>query len=392
VTVPLGYRFAATYAGIRKTSQDDLVLMLSDRPASAAAVFTSNLVKAAPVVISAGYLRESKGSARAIVANAGNANCATPTGARVARATARAAAAALRVREREVLLASTGVIGVPLDENLIVQALPGLIRSLAPENFEAAAKAILTTDTVSKTASVELQLKSGAVRVAGIVKGAGMIHPRMATMLSFLFTDAELTPAELKPMLAAAVEASFNRISVDGDTSTNDTVYLLANGVSGVRPAGGERARMQAALSQVAGDLAVQIVRDGEGARKLLTILVEGASSDRSAAQIARAIANSPLVKTALAGADPNWGRILSAAGASGEKFDPSKVDIDLNGSPVCRRGTAAEFPEEEVKRSLEGRESLLQFAIRGKGRGRARFWTCDLTEEYVRINASYRT
>jgi glutamate N-acetyltransferase/amino-acid N-acetyltransferase len=392
VTLPLGYRFAATYAGIRKISKPDLALMVSDRPAAAAAVFTTNLVKAAPVILSVRHLTRSKGYARAIVANAGNANCATPAGLAVARATAKSAAAALGSLEHEILIASTGVIGVPLDEKRITAALPGLASSLSPENFEAAALAILTTDTVPKTAWAEVKLKTGLVRVAGMVKGAGMIHPRMATMLGFLFTDAAARPAELQSLLASVTEATFNRISVDGDTSTNDTVFLLANGASGVRPSGRERQRLQAAIAEVAEKLAIAIVRDGEGAQKLLTIDVEGAANDRAAATIARAIANSPLVKTALAGADPNWGRILSAAGNSGAKFDPAKVDIDLNGFAVCRRGTAAEFSEDEVKRSLAGRESSLRFLIRGQGKGRARFWTCDLTEEYVRINANYRT
>ncbi len=392
MTPPAGYRFASSYAGIRKTAQDDLALMVSDRRAAAAAVFTSNLVKAAPVTVSAAHLAQSKGWARAIVANAGNANCATPNGLRVARATARAAAELLGVREREVLLASTGVIGVPLDEKLIGNALPRLAASLAAENFEAVSRAILTTDTTPKTAVAEVRLRAGAVRVAGMVKGAGMIHPRMATMLSFIFCDADLKPPELRPMLKAAVERSFNRISVDGDTSTNDTVFLLANGASDVRPVGRERALVAAALGEVAEQLAVAIARDGEGARKLLTIEIEGASSDRAAVAMARAIANSPLVKTALAGADPNWGRILSAAGSSGVIFDPARVDIALNGFAVCRRGTAAEFSEDQVKRSLEARESTLRLSIRGKGKGRAQFWTCDLTEDYIRINASYRT
>lgn len=392
MTLPLGYRFASTYAGIRKTAQDDLALMVSDHPAAAAAVFTRNLVKAAPLVVSAGHLARTKGWCRAIVANAGNANCATPDGLRVARSTARASAAALQIREPEVLLASTGVIGVPLDEDLILKALPALAAALAPENFQAASRAIMTTDTVPKTAWAEVRLKAGLVRVAGMAKGAGMIHPRMATMLCFLFTDARLTPPELKPMLAGAVEQTFHRVSVDGDTSTNDTVYLLANGAAGVRPAGGEKKKLQAALTEVAEQLAVAIARDGEGARKLVRIVVEGTPSDRVAAQIARSIANSPLVKTALAGADPNWGRILSAAGCAGVVFDPARVDIDLNGFPVCRRGVAAEFSEEEVKRSLDAGETSVRLAIRGRGKGRARFWTCDLTEEYIRINASYRT
>ena len=390
--LPLGYRFAATYAGIRKTSQEDLALIVSDHAAATAAVFTSNRVKAAPLLVSAEHLAASKGRSRAIVANAGNANCATPAGSAVARATAKAVAGALGIREQEVLLASTGVIGVPLDAGLIVNALPQLYSVLSPANFDAVSRAIMTTDTVPKTASVEVPLKGGTVRIAGMVKGAGMIHPRMATMLSFILTDADLKPAELKLMLKAAVAQSFNRISIDGDTSTNDTVYLLANGASGVRPGPGERQRLQAALNGVTEKLAVAIVRDGEGAQKLLTIDVQGAVTDRDAELIARSIANSPLLKTALAGADPNWGRVLSAAGNSGAKFDPARVDIDWNGFAVCRRGTAAEFSEDEVKRSLDAPESALRFKIRGKGKGKSRFWTCDLTEEYIRINASYRT
>ena len=269
MTVPLGYRFAATYAGVRKTPEDDLALMVSDRPAAAAAVFTTNLVKAAPLIVSAQYLARSKGTARAIVANAGNANCAAPDGVHVARATARAAARLLRVKEHEVLVASTGVIGVPLDKKLIVDALPRLAADLTPANFAAAARAIMTTDTVPKTASAEVGVKAGVVRIAGMAKGAGMIHPRLATMLAFLFTDAALTPSELRPMLVAAVEASFNRISVDGDTSTNDTVYLLANGASGARPARAGLNKVQVTLTDVAQQLATAIVRDGEGARKL---------------------------------------------------------------------------------------------------------------------------
>ena len=392
MTLPREYRFAATYAGIRKTAQDDLALMVSDRTAAAAAVFTRNLVKAAPLLVSAQYLAQTRGYCRAIVANAGNANCATTNGVRVARATARAAAVALGIREREVLLASTGVIGVPLDETLILEALPRLAASLAPESFEASSRAILTTDTGPKTAMAAVRLKSGTVRIAGMAKGAGMIHPRLATMLSFIFTDAQLLPSELKPMLAAAVETSFNRISVDGDTSTNDTVYLLANGASGVRPVGSDRRKVQGALAEVAEQLAVAIARDGEGARKLLTIVVEGASGDGAAAQIARSIANSPLVKTALAGADPNWGRILSAAGNAGVKFDPGRVDIEMNGVLVCRQGKNIEFSESEAQRTLQAPESTVRLVIRGKGRGRARFWTCDMTEDYIRINASYRT
>ncbi len=392
MNLPLGYRFAATYAGIRKKQDDDLALMLSDRPAAAAAVFTRNLVKAAPLVVSAKHLARTRGWCRAILANAGNANCATPDGVTVARATARSAAEFLKLRETDILLASTGVIGVPLDPELIEEALPRLVAGLAPDNFAAASRAILTTDTETKTATTQVQLKGGLVRIAGMAKGAGMIHPRMATMLAFLFTDAELSPADLKPMLGRSVETSFHRISVDGDTSTNDTVYLLANGASGVRPAPSEKGRLEAALNAVTEQLAVAIARDGEGGRKLVTILVEGAANDRDAAQIARSIANSPLVKTAMAGGDPNWGRVLSAAGNAGVALDPFRVDIDLNGAAVCRKGVAAPFVDADVKRTLQGPEILIRLTIRGSGKGRARFWTCDLTEFYIRINASYRT
>jgi glutamate N-acetyltransferase/amino-acid N-acetyltransferase len=392
MTLPHGYCFAATYAGIRKTALDDVALLVSDRPAAAAAVFTRNRVKAAPLLVSAQHLAQSKGCCRAIVVNAGNANCATSGGLEAARRTARAAAKALGVKQHEVLVSSTGVIGVPLPVEKLEAALPGLAAALAPENFDAASRAILTTDTGPKTAWAEVRLKGGTARIAGMAKGAGMIHPGMATMLAFVFTDASLTPAELRAMLRAAVEESFHRISVDGDTSTNDTVFLLANGASGARPAAKEMAKVQGAVTEVMTELARAIARDGEGARKLITITVEGAANDRAAAQIARAIANSALCKTAIAGSDPNWGRILCAAGYSGAAFDAGRVDIELNGFAVCRRGVAAEFSEDEVKRSLDGRDVSIRVAIQGRGRGRARFWTCDLTEEYIRINASYRT
>jgi glutamate N-acetyltransferase/amino-acid N-acetyltransferase len=225
-----------------------------------------------------------------------------------------------------------------------------------------------------------------------MAKGSGMIHPRMATMLVFLFTDAEIAARALNKMLGAAVRNSFNRISVDGDTSTNDSVYLLANGASGVRLRKKDLPAFQSALDEITQQLAIAIVRDGEGARRLLTIEVAGARDDAAAERIARAIANSPLVKTALAGADPNWGRILSSAGASGVGFDPLKVDIVINGHRVCRRGVRAEFGEGEVQASMEKPESALLFEIRGSGKGKAKFWSCDLTEEYIQINAEYRT
>lgn len=390
--LPLGYRYAATYAGIRKENKDDLALIVSDTVASAAALFTTNRVQAAPVQIARRHLEESGGKARAILVNAGNANCATRTGLRVALASCRAAARQLKVPVRHVLPASTGVIGVELDGSLILKALPRLVRKLSENCFQDVARAIMTTDRIPKVAFGEVPLKRGTIRIAGMTKGAGMIHPRMATTLGFLMTDAAIAPAHLKPMLQRAADRSYHRLSVDGDTSTNDTLVLLANGACGIMPDANERLVFEEVLAWVMQDLAEMIARDGEGARKKITIHVTGAPSDEDAVRLARAIANSPLVKTAIAGSDPNWGRILSAAGNSGVGFEPSQVDILLQGVPVCRGGVAAEFSERELKAKLDSSDCIIRFILRGKGRGEACFWTCDLTEEYVRINASYRT
>jgi glutamate N-acetyltransferase/amino-acid N-acetyltransferase len=390
--LPLGYRYASVYAGIRAVEKDDLALIVSGLPAAAAAVFTQNRVQAAPVLLARRNLRASKGQAGAILVNAGNANCATRTGEAVALATCRAAAKALRLPAHQVLTASTGVIGVELDPRLILNALPRAVEKLSENGFGAAARAIMTTDLVPKEAHQSVKLRRGRVRISGMTKGSGMIQPLMATTLGFVMTDAAIPAASLRPMLRRAVERSYNRISVDGDTSTNDTLIVLANGASGVRPDPPEMAKFESALTGVLEDLARQIARDGEGARKLVTIDVAGASSDAAAARIARAVANSPLVKTAIAGSDPNWGRIISAAGNSGAIFDPARVDIDLQGVRVCRGGLAAEFSEPDLKKKLDERECSIRFAIRGGAKGKARFWTCDLTEDYIRINASYRT
>jgi len=385
VNLPRGYRYSSVYAGVRKAAKDDVALIVSDVPAAGAAVFTRNRVVAAPVTVARENLRRSRGRVRALLINAGNANCATRTGERVARECIAAVARELGTAADEILPASTGVIGVERDSRLIVDCVPRLVKGLDEKRFEDAAAAILTTDTRLKTAFAEVQ----GARIAGMTKGSGMIHPRMATTLGFIVTDAPFTPAALRAMLHRGVERSYNRISVDGDTSTNDMVAVVANGASGARPSPKE---FEAALGGVLESLAAQIVRDGEGARKLITIEVEGASSDAAAEKIARAIANSPLVKTAVAGSDPNWGRILSSAGTAGAPFDPRRVDIDLQGCAVCREGVAADFDESELKEKLGAAECRIRFTIRGRGRGRARFWTCDLTEDYIRINASYRT
>ncbi len=386
--LPLGYRYSAVYAGIRKDRRDDLALIVSDGPASAAAVFTRNLVQAAPVKLARRHLKKSGGRVRAVLINAGNANCATPNGEKAALETCRAAAKQLKARTEEVFPASTGVIGVELDQSLILNALPALFQALAPHRFEDAARAILTTDTVPKIATREVRLKSGVVRIAGFTKGAGMIQPNMATTLGFVMTDAAIHPRDLRRILTRATERSYHRISVDGDTSTNDTVLLLANGASGVKAS----ESVETALCELMEDLARQIARDGEGARKLITIEVSGANDNDSAARLARAIANSPLVKTAIAGSDPNWGRILSAAGNAGVPFDPSRTTIALQGVTVCESGVAAAFSESDLKTKLTPPDCTITFSIRGRGKGHARFWTCDLTEDYIRINASYRT
>jgi glutamate N-acetyltransferase/amino-acid N-acetyltransferase len=385
MALPMGYRYAAAFGGIRKVAKDDVALIVSDTPAVAAAVLTKNRVVAAPVEIARANLQRAKGRVRALLVNAGNANCATRTGREVAIESVRAAAKALGTKPEEVLPASTGVIGVELDVRLITNTIPGLVKGLDAGRFEDAARAILTTDTCVKVAS---HADKGAT-IAGMTKGSGMIHPRMATTLGFVVTDAVVALTELRAALKRAIDRSYNRISVDGDTSTNDTVVVLANGASGVKlPA----KAFEKALTEVLESLARQIARDGEGARKLVTIEVSGATSDRAAEQIARSIANSLLVKTAIAGSDPNWGRILSAAGNAGVVFDPRRANIDLQGVPVCRGGLAADFAEDELKRKLDERECSIRFAIGGSGRGRATFWTCDLNEEYIRINASYRT
>ncbi|MBP1778436.1 MAG: N-acetylglutamate synthase / glutamate N-acetyltransferase [candidate division NC10 bacterium] len=390
--LPLGYSYASTYAGIRKEQRDDLALIVSRVPASAAAVFTTNRVQAAPVQVARAHLRASHGAAGAILANAGNANCATRTGMKVAQSTCRAVAKALKMPPQHVLPGSTGVIGVELDGGLIVRAIPRLMAGLDERRFHDVSRAIMTTDRIPKVAFGEVPLRTGRVRIAGMAKGAGMIHPNMATTLCFVTTDAVMAPGPLRKSLITATNRSFHRLSVDGDMSTNDTIIVLANGASEVKTNEKERLVFEEVLCWVLQDLAEMIARDGEGARKKITIHVRGAADDESATRIARSIANSPLVKTAIAGSDPNWGRILSAAGMSGVSFDPSKVDIWLQGVPVCRRGVALKFGENGLKNMLDSPECVIRLVIRGNGKGESRFWTCDLTEGYIKINASYRT
>lgn len=392
MNLPLGYRYAAVYAGIRKAPNDDVGLIVSDKPAHAAALFTTNVVQAAPVQLARRHLKSSRGRVSALLVNAGNANCATRTGERVALASAKAVAKSLHTKVRYVLPASTGVIGVELDPKLLTDSVPKLVAKLSPEAFESVAHAIMTTDTRLKIASEQIQCRAGVLRVAGMTKGAGMINPNMATTLGFVMTDAALPPDELRAMLTQAVGRSYNSLTIDGDMSTNDTVVLLANGAAGIRPKGKDQVALQAAVNSVMESLAKQIAADGEGARKLITVDVQGFKDSAAARKVARAISNSPLVKTAIAGSDPNWGRILAAAGYSGVPFDPRHVDIFLQQTEVCRRGLAADFDEPRLTTRLDESEVHIRVVLNGRGKGEARFFTCDLTEGYIRINGSYRS
>lgn len=394
--IPEGFRFAAAHCGLKK-SKLDLALFVSESPAAAAALFTTNRVQAAPVRVCREHLAESRGKIRAIIVNSGNANCCTgPQGIAASRSTAVGLARALGCHPREILVCSTGVIGAPLRFEKILHAIPGLVlaRNSEADAFEKVARAIMTTDTRPKWASAKCRVGGQVVQLLGCAKGSGMIHPNMATMLSFVFTDAASSPALLSRVLGSAAGSTFNSITVDGDTSTNDTLAILANGQSGapkLTANGRDYEKFSEALAAVCKSLALAIVEDGEGAQRVIEIEVRGAASDRAADRIARTIANSSLVKTAFAGADPNWGRILAAAGRSGVNFDYERVDIWLAGIPVCRRGREHPFDEDVAHKKMLAKHVPVVVDLRS-GQGRARMWTCDFTQEYVHINASYRT
>jgi glutamate N-acetyltransferase / amino-acid N-acetyltransferase len=395
--VPRGFRFSATACGLKKTGALDLALLSSDVPASAAAVFTQNLLVAAPVVVSKKNLSASKGRMRAVIVNAGNANCATgdagyAASVKMVEETARR----LGCDPQEVFVCSTGVIGVPLPLEKVLRALSGIARNRRPSvrSFAELSLAICTTDTRPKTAASSFRMARRRIHFMGCAKGAGMIHPNMATTLAFVVTDAAISPSLLQKTLRDVTTRTFNAISIDGDTSTNDTLLVLANSASGApRIKAGTAAHRSFAksLEEVCHSLALQIVADGEGAQRVIQIEVRGAKTESAARQIARTIATSPLVKTAFAGGDPNWGRIFAAAGRAGVKFDPGRVDIHMAGIPVLRRGQPLDFNEREASNRLLERQVMLVLNLHA-GRASARYWTCDFTAEYVRINASYRT
>jgi len=395
--LPLGFRFAATACGLKKTGALDLALLSSDVPASAAAVFTQNLVVAPPVVVSKANLRASKGRMRGVIVNAGNANCATgPAGLAASLKTVEETARRLNCHPREVFVCSTGVIGVPLPLEKILRALSGITRNRRPSarSFAELSLAICTTDTRPKTAATSFNMAGRRIHFLGCAKGAGMIHPNMATTLAFVVTDAAISPALLQKTLRDVTTRTFNAISIDGDTSTNDTLLVLANGEAGapsIKPGTSAYRAFARGLEEVCRSLALQIVADGEGAQHVIELDVRGAKTDADALRIAQTIATSPLVKTALAGGDPNWGRIFAAAGRSGVKFDPGLVDIHMAGIPVLRRGQPVDFNERAASNRLLEKHISIVLHLHAGGAS-VRYWTCDFTAEYVRINASYRT
>jgi len=395
--LPRGFRFSATACGLKKTGALDLALLSSDVPASAAAVFTQNLVVAPPVVVSKENLRASKGRMRAVIVNAGNANCSTgPAGRAASLRTVEETSRRLFCQPHEVLVCSTGVIGVPLPLEKILRALTGITRNRRPSarSFAEFSLAICTTDTRPKTSTTFFKMAGKRIHLVGCAKGAGMIHPNLATTLAFVATDAAISPSLLQKTLREVAGRTFNSISIDGDTSTNDTLLVLANGQAGapaIRPGTSAHRAFARALEEVCHSLALQIVADGEGAQRVIEIEVRHTKTQADARRIAQTIATSPLVKTAFAGGDPNWGRVFAAAGRSGVKFDPHRVDIQLAGIPVLRRGQPLKFNERAASNRLLEKQVQVVVDLHA-GHESTRFWTCDFTAEYVRINASYRT
>ncbi|MCX5778810.1 MAG: bifunctional glutamate N-acetyltransferase/amino-acid acetyltransferase ArgJ [Elusimicrobia bacterium] len=399
---PKGFVVNGVHCGIaKKKDKLDLALFFSDRPCVAAGMFTSNFVKAAPVLISQDNLKKNKNCGmHAIIANSGCANaCTGVPGKKDAGAMGAMVARSLSLGERAVVVASTGVIGKRLPMSFMTNGISAVCKKIAAgeNNPVSAVKAIMTTDTAVKIVARTLNIGAKRVTIWGCVKGAGMIHPDLvaphATMLSFILTDAALAPSFAQRALKAAVAPSFNCVSVDGDTSTNDTILLLANGAAGNTPiSAGTLARaFSSALNAVCLDLAKMVARDGEGANHLVTVTVRNAATAASAKKIAATIATSPLVKTAVFGADANWGRVIAAVGRSGEKINPDTVDIYFDGLSVARNGAPVDFSEKKAKKILQQKELTITVDVRS-GTASATYYTCDLSLDYVKINANYRT
>jgi glutamate N-acetyltransferase/amino-acid N-acetyltransferase len=394
ICLPAGFSFSAACAGIKASGRPDLALVEACPGTTAAAVFTRNRVVAAPLEVGPASLTASRGRVRAVMVNSGNANCATgKPGIRACQQVCRELARILKIRPSEIFPSSTGIIGVLLPVKKIVVKLPELAaaRQATKQGIADFAHAIMTTDTRPKLACATFHSGKTAVNVLGIAKGAGMIHPQLATMLVYLFTDATASPAELKRLLQDSCEQTFNCISIDGDTSTNDTVLLLASGESGVRLKQAARKHFSDALLQVCQSLAEQIVSDGEGVKHVIRLSVEQAKNRDEARQVAQTVAHSLLVKTAWAGADPNWGRILAAVGRSGIALDPAKVNIKIGDQMVCRRGVGCVFDEKRAHQALAQPRCEIRVSL-GRGTRSILFLTTDLTSEYVSINADYST
>jgi len=393
VTAPAGFRAAGLHCGIKASGKPDLSLIVSDAPATAAGVFTINLAKAAPVYLSQDHLASSGGRAVAIITNSGCANaCTGPQGVKDAKEMARLTASALGCREDHVLVASTGVIGVNLKMDKIRAGVPQAVSALAADGGAAAARAIMTTDPFPKECAVEVTTEFGSFRVGGMAKGSGMIEPRMATMLGYLTTDADVDQVMLARALSEASRYTFNAITVDGEPSTNDCVFALASGASGVTINENLYPALVEGLRAVAHELALAIVRGGEGATKLIAITVTGANSESDAWMAARAIANSPLVKTAVHGGDPNWGRLVAAAGRSGAGFVLDGARVQIGPLVLFENGRPFDELAPKAAEYLMGNDLAIEVNLGTGGSHRATVWTCDLTAEYVKINAEYRT
>ena len=388
-----GFRFAGLVCGIKESGRKDLALIVSERPAAAAALFTKNRIKS-PTVVS-GRKRVAQGLIQAVVANSGNANACTGAGGlRDSEATCAEAARHLGIDPQHVLPSSTGIIGVPLPMDKINRGIADAAAALSPDRLQDAAEAIMTTDNAPKTAAASCRIGGRTVHVAGIAKGAGMIAPNMATMLCYVLTDADIAPAALRPMLRRAAEETFHAITVDGDTSTNDTLLVLANGVAGnpriTRGGEGEEV-LERTLTRVMKELALKIVADSEGAKKVVEIRVDGARTVAEARKVAFTVANSKLVKTAFFGEDPNVGRFMMAVGNAGVPVVEETIDVALGGVTVVRRGVAVGTREAAAAKVMQRPSFVVRISL-GMGDARTSVWTSDLGHEYVRINSDYRT
>jgi len=393
-----GFRASGIHVGVKtsKTDKKDLALIVADVSCSAAAVYTRNIVKAAPLLITKEHLRN--GRARAVVVNSGNANACAPNGEENARRMCRAVAGELGISEKDVVVASTGVIGQKLRVEVIEGGASELVSQLSYEGSKEAATAIMTTDLAMKELAVEFAIGGSTVRIGGIAKGSGMIHPNMGTMLAFLTTDCAISPDMIKKALAHATNVSFNRVSVDGDTSTNDMLSLLANGFAGndeITGHGDAYTTFSEALTALCIELAKMIAADGEGATHLITCRVQGAKTETDAEALSKSIISSTLTKAAIFGADANWGRVLCAMGYSGVKFDPDGVSVAFESEAgrviVCENGRGLPFDEDQAKKILTERDVTIDIRM-DAGTAECVCWGCDITYDYIRINGDYRS